>query len=191
MGCKWCPALDADAARWHRIKPARVERSAFHKAARGEPRAGEHAVLTNGADRVVRTGWREAAAASWPEECRQCRRKCPLVKPDTPEQQAGGQRPDEGEEFRGGCVHEAGGEDVEIWRQASENFCASSGIGRSVAAPRAMNRRSQPAGTRCCWWRKTSRNRRLARLRRTAAPTAAVEAITQTRGAEFAKAPAG
>lgn len=48
-----------------------------------------------------------------------------------------------------------------------------------------------PGGASCCWRRNTSRRRRLARLRKRAWPTAAVEAITQTRGAEFAPEAAG
>ncbi len=71
-----------------------------------------------------------------------------------------------------------------ISRHASVNRFCSSGKSQVLAPARAINRRSQAGGTKCCCSRKSSRSRRFARLRCTAAPTAAVEAMTQTRDVE-------
>jgi len=78
-----------------------------------------------------------------------------------------------------------------ISRHASANRFCSSGKSQVLAPARAMSRRSQAGGTKCCCKRKSSRSRRLARLRCTAAPTAAVDAITQTRDVETEAAKVG
>lgn len=68
-----------------------------------------------------------------------------------------------------------------IRRHASENFFWRSGNGHSNAVERAISSKSQSCGTTACCCRKISRSRRFARFRWMAPPTAAVEAITQTR----------
>src|ERR1017187_6499175 len=66
--------------------------TALGEAARGEPRAGESAMLADGVGRIVGARGRKPAAARRPEQCGQGRRQRPLVEPDKREQRAGGQR---------------------------------------------------------------------------------------------------
>ena len=154
----------------HRVKAAGVEWRALQEPPHCEQATGQRTMGANRLGGIVRARRCEPAAAGGSEQRRQGGRNRALINPNQKEQQPGGQRGGEREKSRRGRAHGGGMGLVAaaIWRHASENFCASSGIGRSVAAARAMSKRSQPGGTRCCWWRKISRSRRLARLRRTA-----------------------
>jgi hypothetical protein len=74
-------ALRAAAGRGHGVFTAGVKRCAFQKAHRGEPKADDRAMFTQGADRVVRARRAEAATAAGSEENGERGRKDALINP--------------------------------------------------------------------------------------------------------------
>ncbi len=157
-----------------------------------QPRPAKRSVHFNGLGRIVGTTGREPTSAGAERDHRQQRRDRPLVNTNHRLQEQR-RRPRQrrttparpvrnvGRMLNGGRHLGCGIVAVEIWRHASMNFFCSSGTGDSFTAARAMRSKSQSRGSWDWWWRYTSRKRRLARLRWVAPPTAAFDAMTQTR----------
>ena len=122
----------------------------------------------------------EPAAAGRPQEGRQERGGRPLVNPN----EADGCRRGETRRARlGGCRCHGDRGGAEMRPQASAKVRWSCAKGHWLTAERATISRSQDRGSSCCWPRKISLIRRLARLRSMAFPTAWVEATKQARRA--------
>ena len=84
-------ALRAAAGLRHGVFTARMKRRAFQQAPSREPEADECTVITKGANRVVRAGRGETAAATRTEENGERGRKDTLINPYEYHQSGGGQ----------------------------------------------------------------------------------------------------
>lgn len=176
--------------RGHRIKSARVQGRAFHEAANRQPQSHQRAMRANGLRGIVGTRGSEAARACAERDHGQPWRKQTLISGNRGEQKTHWDRANGPPEAGRRIIHA----DIEcfpahdfpaaIFWHASENRASTSLSGLSITARRAIMRRSQSNGTACCCLRKTSRNRRFARFRRTALPMAEVDAITHTRAVD-------
>lgn len=188
----------------HWIDAAAMKRGAAKKPSRRQRQTNQHAVSAQGFCGIVRTRGIVPTRAGRAKDRGNRRRDRLLIKPQEAKQGPGGHFPNQSPHPNAGSLsqgapcrqirrdrvikhkeggnlafHETGGK---IRRQASTNFCSIWRYSSRFTAFRATRSRSHSGGTSCWFWRKIARSLRLARLRRTALPTAAAEATTPTRG---------
>jgi hypothetical protein len=157
---------------------ARMEGGALEEAPGREPAALQDPVGAKRIHGVMRTGGVKTASAGRAEEKRHQRRGRLLVNPDQAHRRCGGQaRVAIRRRMEAHGALEA--RRAPIRPHAAEKACSSLAKGHRLTEERATTRRSHAAGSSSWCLRKASLNRRFARLRWTAGPTAWVDATKQ------------